>query len=480
MVIPGIAELFEAEDEDVRVVAFETVADIAKIQLAEIAKIQLQVAKDKDLRVATVRTAAETAEIQKHINVLAEQRQLLRKTISNIMAMILRALDCTQETQIAALRTLATFSESDDLCDTLNDNVLNKIISGLSQEEEEEDYVTLQTLDTLAVLASKTQFHNNVKGAIRDTLPLLEHWSWRIKQKALSTFVIFARNGILDLGDEITSRMISMLSAGDSDTSASVLNILYSAAKPGHGDGPVMNPDILVATDSLTNPNWHVRVAAFEVLESLANDPSYKKINFPEYATILNCIADEIVEEVQVAGLRTLFRLVDVEIFRDRVAVPETVLNPLIRSSSEDTRISTIGILSSYSTKAKFFSTIQSVIPTIIERLKDTDEDSTIRVTIVQTLCDMVKRDRFWTGSPVFVKHVGDIITSLLHDKDTAVQMAALQVVPVISQHDAFGTTVENSLEVLLPAAHKKEASGAVDETFRIEMSCPPGLKAMN
>ncbi|KAJ7027005.1 armadillo-type protein [Mycena alexandri] len=438
--IPEIAKLFETEgnNEDVRVAALRTCAGVARVaeasflqKLSAVIPIitKLFKSKDKGVRLAAFETCAEIAKTQP---------AALQNTINNIMTEILRALNSTHggHTQIAALHTLSTFAELDDLRDNLDDNVISKIISGLLDDDDD---VQTQTLDTLAVLASKEQFHNNVKGATQNILPLLEDRRWWIRQKALDTFAVFALNGILDSDDEITTRIISMLSEGDTDASASVLNILYIAAK--QDVTPVMHPEILVATTLLSHPNSRVRVAALEVLQSLADDPAYEKINFPALTTIMNCISNE-TEGVQVAGLRTMFKFIDVEIFRDRGTVPETVLkviSSLLQSSSEDTRISVIGIISSYSTKAEFFSTIQSVIPTITKLLKDPDGSSDTRVIIIRTLCDMAKTDNLWTGSDVFVESVGDTLRSLLSDnQDAAVRIAALQIVPVITQHNAF------------------------------------------
>ncbi|KAJ7464034.1 armadillo-type protein [Mycena latifolia] len=366
--IPDIAKYFKAEDEDVRVAALTTCSEIAKIP-----------------------------------------RATLQNAVNDIMAKILSAQNSTsgRQTQIAALKTLSTVAEIDGLSETVNDDALDKIISGLSDDNSR---VRAQVLDTLKGLASKARFHSKIKAAVRDILPMLEDWSWTVRQKALQAFAVFAQQGIFLVSDnEIAPHIISMLSEGDIETSTSVLNILSIAAK--QVVAPVIQLPISVVTNSLSHQNWRVRVAGLQFLESLAD------------AKIVDCLSDNF-EEVQLAGLRTLFKLIDNEIFRTVLESVPAVLSSLLESESEDHRISVIDIISSYITK-----------------------------------------NRFCTISDAFVKAIRHI-PILLSDRHAAVRMAALRIVPVISKHDVFDEIITDSLEALLKATTRKEDTVGTIEEF--------------
>ncbi|KAJ7715891.1 armadillo-type protein [Mycena metata] len=501
-VIPRIVEMFndEDEDEDVRAAALATCTVLAKVQQAAFkepmssvvpAMLLVLSTTTSTMQIVLLKTLSTLAKIEDLITAIHNITKLFespnkdvrlasfetwaeivkthpvtpQNSVQNIRTGIMWALSSTQwHIQIAALQILSTFAETDGLCETLDGDVLEKIISGLSDDD-----VQAQTLDTLAVLASKGQFHNKVQGATRNILPLLEGWDWSIRQKALDTFAVFARNGILKLDDEITLRMISMLSEADIDTRTGLLNILFMTAKQVLT--PAKHLEILVLTNSLNHPNWRVRVAALEVLGYLADDPNYSKINFPALITIVNCISDKTEEKVQLAGLRTLLKFLDVEIFQDGVPVSETVLeiiSSLLKSSSEDSRISAISIISSYSAKAEFFSTINNLIP-MMTKLLEKHRDSDTRVAIIETLCDMAKTDKFWTETS-FLGSVRDTLSSLLSDKHAAVRMAALQILPLVTKHNAFHNIVHDSLEVLLPAALREDTEDSEEDNLRIKV----------
>ncbi|KAJ6469964.1 armadillo-type protein, partial [Mycena sanguinolenta] len=176
--IPKIVALFTADEEDVKISALETCAEIAKIQPAA-----------------------------------------LYTTDDSITAKILPALNSSAgwETQVAALKTLSTLAETDELCKTLNDDALDKIFAGLSDVDPD---VCAQVLKTLEVLAAKKQFHTKIKTVVRNMLPLLEYW-WNVRAKALDTLGVFAKHGILLASDEeIISHLISTASENDTDATA--------------------------------------------------------------------------------------------------------------------------------------------------------------------------------------------------------------------------------------------------------------------
>ncbi|KAJ7888402.1 armadillo-type protein [Mycena olivaceomarginata] len=440
--IPKIAKMFQDEDEVVRVAALNTCSDVVKVRQAPLKETisraipdvllalnsssQTQIAalytlsalaetddlttaiptiadlfkaEGEDVRVAALGTCSEIAKLQ---------RAALQNTIKNIIPEILAALNSSSgwETQIAALKTISTLAETNGLCETLNDNVLDRIFAGLSDNDSSD--VRIQVLDTLTVLASKERLHDKIKTTVRNMLPLLEDWRWTVREKALDTFAVFAQHGIfLASDDEITSHIISTLSEGDNDISTRVLNILSIAAK--EGVAPVIHPEISLVTNSLSHKNWRVRVAGLQVLESLADNKKYGKFSFPAQATIVDCLSDKF-EEVQLAGLRTLFKFID-----------NGIVHPvLLIVSVDDWR------------QAEFYSVIIDVIPAIINLLDGPDEDS--RVVMLHTICSLANTEKFCTKD-VFVKAIRHILPLLLSNRHAAVRMAALQIVPVISKH---------------------------------------------
>ncbi|KAJ6458537.1 hypothetical protein C8R45DRAFT_559165 [Mycena sanguinolenta] len=153
-----------------------------------------------------------------------------------------------------------------------------------------------------------------MKTAVRKILPLLEDWSAVVRRETLDALVVFVQHEILAADDDI-SRIISSLSDGDPDTITRVLTIMSRVKKQ------VNPPEISLVSNALIDENWRVRVAGLRLLESLAHDPQYKSFSFPAQETIAKCLADKI-EEVQLAGLRTLFEFIDNEAFHDRVIAP--------------------------------------------------------------------------------------------------------------------------------------------------------------
>ncbi|KAJ6469848.1 armadillo-type protein [Mycena sanguinolenta] len=403
--------------------------------------------------------------------------------------MILPALNSSAgwETQIAALKTLSTLAETDELCETLNDEALEKIFTGLSDGDSD---VRAQVLKTLAVLAKKQRFHNKIKNAIQDTLPLLEDWAgtlegWNftVRRQALDTFAVFANYGIFVASDpEISSQLISMLTEGDTDTITRLLVILQDAGlfvQPSQvrrslsASSTATRLEISAVTNSLGHPDWRIRVAGLRVLESLATDTKYDKVNFPAEDTIVQCLSDP-VEEVQVAGLRTLLKFIDKDIFGGRSNVPKTVpdvISSLLRSESEDVRASALEVISDYIIQVEFYSTIEGLIPAIVQLLDRTDEDS--HVAMLQTIYRLADTGQFFTHG-AFVGAIRRIFPALLSDRSAAVRMAALQILPVISKHDVFGGIVADALEPLLKAVMRKDDgignAEEADDTFRIDV----------
>ncbi|KAJ6469873.1 armadillo-type protein [Mycena sanguinolenta] len=439
--MPTIAKLFKSDETDVRVAALTTCSDIAKIQAGA-----------------------------------------LQNAVKDIMPGILEAIDNSSgwRTQVAALKTISTFAEIDGLFQTLNDNALEKVAAALSDYDDD---VGVQALDTLSVLESTDRFRNKIKkAAVGNILPLLEDWRWSVRGKALDTLAVFAKHGVFLASDEeIVPHIISTLSEGDTDTSRRVLKILFNAANHDTGVevSPENNPEILVATNSLSHPNWHVRVAGLQVLESFAEDTNHKRSSFPGVDTIKQSLSDEF-EEVKIAGLRTWFKLIEHEIFGDRSNAFDTVpavISSLLRSDSEDIRISVTDVISTYINKATFHSVIEGLLPTIVDLLVDLDiqEDSRdgSRVAMLKIVRGLAGTEKFWANE-VFMKDViRRILPSLLSER--AVRLAALQIVPVISKHAVFNEIVTDSLQTLLKPTARKEEEEAdtlkeVDDKFRAEV----------
>ncbi|KAJ7349845.1 armadillo-type protein [Mycena albidolilacea] len=413
--IPKIAKMFQDEDEDVRVAALNTCSELVKVQqaplkeaisraipdvllalkgssrtqiaaldtlstlsetddlttaiptIAKLFKAEGEDATQPDVRVAALGTCSEIAK---------RRRAALQNAIKKIMPEILAALNSSSgwETQVAALKTISTLAESEGLCETLDDHVLDRIFAGLSDNDSD---VRIQVLDTMTILASKERLHDKIKTTVRNMLPLLEDRRWTVREKALDTFAVFAQHGIfLASDDEITSHIISTLSEGDNDISTRVLNILSIAAK--EGVAPVIHPEMSLVTNSLSHQNWRVRVAGLQVLESLAD--------------------------------------------------------------------------------------------AIINLLDGPDEDS--RVVMLQTVCSLANTEKFCTKD-VFVEAIRHILPLLLSNRNAAVRMAALQIVPVISKHGKPIHCCTLTALLLKVTARKEDLAGTVeevDEIFRTEV----------
>ncbi|KAJ6449113.1 armadillo-type protein [Mycena sanguinolenta] len=495
--IPRIWKMFLDADEDVRIAALKACSDIVKVQQKPLEKTfsdaipamlsaldhsgRTQVAAlgtltvladtddltgamstiaklfksdETDVRVAALTTCSDIAKIQ---------AGALQNAVKDIMPGILEAIDNSSgwQTQVAALKTISTFAEivmTDGLFQTLNDNALEKVAAALSDYDDD--------------------------AAVGNILPLLEDWRWSVRGKALDTLAVFAKHVFLASDEEIVPHIISTLSEGDTDTSRRVLKILFNAADHDADVevSPESNPEILVATNSLSHPNWHVRVAGLQVLESFAEDTNHKRSSFPGVDTIKQCLSDEF-EEVKIAGLRTWFKLIEHEIFGDRSNAFDTVpavISSLLRSDFEDIRISVIDVISSYINKAAFHSVIEGLLPTIVNLLvgldKDGQEDSRdgSRVAMLKIVRGLAGTEKFWTNE-VFMKDViRRILPSLLSER--AVRLDALQIVPVISKHAIFNEIVTDSVQTLLkPTARKEEEEEAdtlkeVDDKFRAEV----------
>ncbi|KAJ6452966.1 armadillo-type protein [Mycena sanguinolenta] len=158
-IISKIMRIFDLDEEsDVRVDALKTFSDIVHIQGAPlkdtIRAIPIIAKLFKDgtnaVRVAAFETCSDIATVH---------RATLQTAVNNIMPKILPTVDSSSDwqTQIAALKTLSTLAEIDGLCETLNDNALDTIFAGLSNDDCD---VRVQVLDTLKVLASQVRLHN--------------------------------------------------------------------------------------------------------------------------------------------------------------------------------------------------------------------------------------------------------------------------------------------------------------------------------
>ncbi|KAJ6470015.1 armadillo-type protein [Mycena sanguinolenta] len=442
--IPKIVQLFEAEQEDVRVSALETCSEIAKIQPAA-----------------------------------------LDKTINDTIAGILSALKTTRK---AALNSASDFSAlNNGLREKLNDNALDEIFASLKYSVN----VRAQAVDTLAVFARKDRFRNKMRTAVRKILPLLEDWSAVVRRETLDTLVVFAQHvtpkysEILAADDDI-SRIISSLSEGDPDTIARVLTIVSKVKK--QAITLVNPPEISLVSNALIDENWRVRVAGLRLLESLAHgqslDPQYKSFSFPAQETIAKCLADKI-EEVQLAGLRTLFEFIDngelrfysgvqsltsgPEIFHDRVIAPNNaseVISSLLQSGSEDIRISAIQTISTYVAKAELDSVIDGVLADLVGLLDPENQDT--YVMILRTICSLADTGKFF-GNGVFV---GPFVVFFPHHYPPTAMWKSHVHVEILA--DGFSQIAAQSLKALLKLTLREENVtrnvDEVDDTFLIEV----------
>ncbi|KAJ6572193.1 armadillo-type protein [Mycena capillaripes] len=433
-VIPKITEMFNDSDEDVRISALHTFSAIAQIQQA-----------------AVFKDAISNAQV-----------------VSQIIAALSNA---SWRTQIAMLQTISTLAQTESFFGIVNDTTIEEILGHLSNDDPD---VRTQVLDTLGGLASKDLFHSRIKTVVGRILPLLEDWSWRVQEASLRTFAVFAEHEIFLASDtDIVSRIISLLSGGDIDVCAGVLKILFIAAKKGVT--PAIYPKISVVKDSLVHENWRVRVAGLQVLESLSDNPSHERIDLPTQE-ILDCLSNR-VEELQVAGLRTLLKFIDDNTFREQVHVtvsktlPE-IISSLLTSNSEDIRLSVIRIISDLVTKAEFYSAIDATMADVVKLLNNSTDEET-RVTILNTVRSLANTEKFCQTSVAFVEAIQNIFkTPFLSDLQTDVRMATFEIIPAISKRNEFRQVVAGSLPVLVITARKDDGIGAVEEydaMFRIK-----------
>ncbi|KAJ6546071.1 armadillo-type protein [Mycena vulgaris] len=428
-VIPKITEMFKDSDEDVRISALDTCSAIAQIQ----------------------------------------QAAVFKDAINNVVSHIIAALNSASwRTQVAMLKTISTLAQTESFFGIVNDTTVEEILGHLSNDDS---HVRAQVLATLGGLASKGLFYSKIKAAVGRILPLLEDGNSTVQEASLRTFAVFAEHKIFLPSDtDIVSRLISLLSDGDTDVCDGVLKILSIAAKKG-----VAPPRISVVKDSLVHENWRVRVAGLQVLESLAHNSRHERINLPTQE-ILDCLSHR-VEELKVAGLRTLLKFIDDSTFRERdhITVSKTVpeiISSLLTSDSEDIRLSVIRIISDLVTKAEFHPTIDATMADVVKLLINSTDEET-RVAILNTVRRLANTDKFCKTSVAFVEAIQNILQApFLSDPQTDVRMATFEIIPVISKRAEFRQVVAGSLPVLVAAARKDDGIGAVEEydaIFRIK-----------
>ncbi|KAF7345811.1 hypothetical protein MVEN_01602300 [Mycena venus] len=288
------------------------------------------------------------------------------------------------------------------------------------------------------------------------------------------------------------------------------------------GAAAVTPPEISLVPNFLEYGDWRVRVGGLQVLESLADDTKYEKINFPAQEKIVRRLSDDD-ERVKVAGLRTLFKLINNGKFKFffpqhtyivaqtcfRIESPSPpaladIISSLLKSDSQDSRTSVISIISDCVTKgipnpppcytspddrsAEFYPAIDETVPSIKWlAMKGTDEDTYI--AMIHTVCSMANIDQFCASSNTFVAAIHEIVPLLLSNKQQpSVRVAALQIISVISKHgkrptifksqvrskcvlDRFCSIVDKVLPSLVTvAAAKEDPIEECDEIFRIEV----------
>ncbi|KAF7357065.1 hypothetical protein MSAN_01300400 [Mycena sanguinolenta] len=467
-IVPRILSMLQDDDIQVRSVALKTLSEVVTFQKAPLKKtirdnlaaaipiITSFFTGDNEIRV----TALETCLVISRIETAMVQDAVKSEILSALNG------SYSRQGRAAALKTISRLAET-SLCEIWNDDALDKIFGCLLDSDNN---VRAQVLDTLTVLVSKEQFRNKMETAAQKMLPLLEDFWSTVRRKTLDTLIKFADYGIFVASDgEIMSPLISTSSAGDTETSARALKILSFAAKPGVIG--MTHSELSVVTNSLSHGNWRVRLAGLRVLQSLADDTEYRKTRFPIQLTIEKFLSDE-VEEVRLAGLRTLFEFTDKEVFGNRVTVPDTVptvISSLLQSEDEDIRMSAIAMISTYVTKAEPHSAINRVTPAILEFLDRADEDS--RVAMLQTVCILADTEKLHPNDD-FVKDVIRRLPSLLSDQQVAVRMATLQIHGLmrLTPADALGDIVIDSLNALLDATTSREEDGGVDDRFHLEV----------
>ncbi|KAJ7724594.1 armadillo-type protein [Mycena olivaceomarginata] len=537
--IPKVAKMFQDEDEDVRVAALNTCSEVVKVQQAPLKEtisrtipdVLLALNSSSRTQIATLdtlSTLAETDDLTTAIPTIAklfkaegedvrvaalgtcsEIAKLQRKHNKNIMPEILAALNSSSgwETQIAALKTISTLAEIDGLCETLNDNVLDRIFTGLSDNDSD---VRIQVLDTLTVLASKERLHDKIKTTVRNMLPLLEDCRWTVREKALDTFAVFAQYGIfLASDDDITSHIISTLSEGDNDISTRVLNILSIAAK--EGVAPVIHPEISLVTNSLSHQNWRVRVAGLQVLESLADaiinlldgpDEDSRVAMLQTVCRLANtekfCTKDVFVKAIrhilplllsnrhaavlllkvtarkeELAGtveevdeifrtevLKTLSDLAKNETFRGKIDIGLSGSYALAtKDGSWPARVAFLKLMSVLGASAKdaLKSTVKQMMPDINDTLHD-NENNEVRMAGVKLLSISVVKEI----SPSEFNSLVPTLVTLLSDSEEEVRITALQTVSDLAKQDVFREAINGTLPALLEALKREEPNTRV------------------
>ncbi|KAJ7189924.1 armadillo-type protein [Mycena pura] len=454
-VIPEITKMVnnEEEDHDVRIAALQTCSSITQIKQGQ-----------KRMEAPFVSRLI--------FNLAAAFRDIMENFVPQIMAAF---SDASWQLQIVMLQTITVFAQTgqslvkQSFSEIVSDTTVDEILRHLSNCNY--DDVRVQFLDTLEKFVSMDSFRGKIRDHAATIMPLLEDRSWTVQQAALRTFAVFAEHDIIRVSDNgITSRIISLLSGGDRyrDVCAGVLKILFNAAK--RGVPPAMYWSTVVKY-SLVHENWQVRVAALQVLENLADNPGHETIDTPTQE-ILDCLSKD-QEELRVAVLRTLPKFIDNK-FLERVHATETlpeITLSLLKSKSEDIRLSVIRVISDMVTKTELYPAIDAAIGYMATLLNTTgSEDEKTRATIWNTVRSLINTEEYYQTSMAFAEALQNILQApLLSDPPTDVRMAAFGIIPAISKYSEFSEVVSGLLPVLVKAALKDDGIGEYDTIFRIK-----------
>ncbi|KAK7014371.1 armadillo-type protein [Favolaschia claudopus] len=411
--------------------------------------------EDDDVRITALRSCSTIAQIEQ----VAEFRDTMKEAVSQIMVAFSRA---SWQIQVAMLKTLTVVGQNKSFVGIIDKVTLDEILGHLTNEDYD---VRAQVLDTLGGFAAKDLFHDKIRADIGTVTPLLEDWSWTAQQAALRTFAVFAEHGIVLASDADTiNRIISLLAGSDADVCAGVLRILYIAAKTG-----VPLSIYSMVKFSLVHENWRVRIAALQALVNLANN---ERIDIPTQE-VLDCLSDP-AEELRIAALRTLLRFIDDRKFRDQFHVnvsktlPEIILS-LLKSDTEDIRLSVLHIISDLVNKTDFYPAIDATMTNVTELLKDEET----RVTILTTVRTLTNAEKYFQTSMALADALHKIFqSSLVSDPQIDVRMATLEIIPAVSRRTELSQVILSLLPNLVTAALKDDGIGNMEEydvMFRIK-----------
>ncbi|KAJ7793354.1 armadillo-type protein [Mycena olivaceomarginata] len=464
--------MFQDEDEDVRVAALNTCSDVVKVQQAPLKETSRAIpdvlsalyssSRTQIAALNTLSTLAETDDLTTAIPIIAEffkaegkdvrvaalgtcseiaklQRAALQNAIKDIMPKILVALNSSSgwKTQIAALKTISTLAETDDLCETLNDNVLDRIFAGLSDNDSDTGYGLFE-------------------------------------KKPLTLSPVFAQHGIfLASDDEITSPIISTLSEGDNDISTRVLNILSIAAKeaiinlldgPDEDSRVVMLQTVcgLANTEKFCTKDVFVKAIRDSILPLLLSD-RHAAVLLLKVAVRKEDLAgtvEEVDEIFRIEVLKTLSDLAKNETFRGKIDIGLSESYALAtKDGSWPTRVAFLKLMSVLGASAKdaLKSAVKQMMPDINDTLHD-NENSEVRMAGVKLLSISVVKEI----SPSEFNSLVPTLVTLLSDSEEEVRITALQTVSDLAKQDVFREAINRRLPALLEALKREEPNTRV------------------